>query len=110
MTTITKKIGDSLNWTCEYKDASGNPIDLTNIDIKSQARLQKDDDVVLFDLSIGSGITITDAPNGLYTMLVINTLSYTRDTFDVDIQFLDAQSIVLSTETFELKMIKGVTE
>lgn len=109
MTIITKKVGDSINWTCTYKDSAGTPIDLTNLVILCKARLNKTDDTPLFDLSIGNGITVTEAVNGLYTILIVDTTSYTVDLFDVDIQFTDAQGIVLSTETFQLNMIESIS-
>lgn len=107
--TIECKIGNTINWACSYKDSLNVSIPLTGYSVKCQARLNRDSSVVLFDLSIGSGITITDVANGLFTIRVDDTSAYTVDTFYVDIKYIDANSVIVSTDTFELKMIKNIT-
>lgn len=107
--TIEIKIGDSIKWDCTYTDPQGTAIDLTDYTIRSQARLQNTDDAPIFDVSIGNGITITDAVNGKFQILILDTTAYTDNVFNVDIEYTKAGEVI-STETFYLDMIKAVTQ
>ena len=106
---IVHKIGDTFKYTCIYSDADGAGIDLTGSSIKVQAKINAESDVSLFDLAIGSGITVTDAVNGEFEMLVSDTTAWEIGIYQIDIQYTDASSIIESTETFEIEVIQDVT-
>lgn len=108
--TIENKIGDTIDWGCIYKDSDGVGIDLTGYQIRTQARLNKQFESVLFDLSIGNGITIDNASLGEFTIKILDTSSFTNDFFNVDIQYVDSTSVVKSTDTFVLSMIQDITQ
>jgi len=107
--TIQNKIGDTIEWGCTYKDSDGVAIDLTGYTIRSQARLVDQFDSVLFDLSIGNGITINSLVDGTFTIKIQDTTSYTKDFFNVDIEYTDSQSVIKSTDTFTLQMLQDIT-
>ena len=108
---IVHKIGDTFTYPCIYSDADadGVGIDLTGSSIKVQAKINPDSDVSLFDLAIGSGITVTDAVNGEFEMLVSDTTAWEIGIYQCDIQYTNASSIIESTETFEIEVIQDVT-
>ena len=106
---IVHKIGDTFKYTCIYSDADGVGIDLTGSSIDVQAKINAESDVKLFDLSIGSGITVTDAVNGEFEMLVDDTTAWEIGIYQCDIQYTDASGVVSSTETFEIEVIQDVT-
>jgi len=75
----------SVNFTVSDK-TTGDPIDLTGVSIRIQFRFRKKTGNVVKDMSIGSGITLTDATNGIFTID-----KFTPITFEVDTYFYDAE-------------------
>ena len=71
----------------EYLDNVGNPIDLTGASIQIQFRYRCKTGSVVKDISNGSGITITDAVNGLFEID-----KFTPITFDVNTYYYDVQT------------------
>jgi hypothetical protein len=53
-----------------YKDAANDPIDLTSSTVRCVIRDSASDPKAGLVLEIGSGITITDAENGVFTLTV----------------------------------------
>ncbi len=68
------------------QDNLGAPIDLTGVSIHIQFRFRKKTGNVVKDITLGSGITLTDATNGIFTID-----KFTPVTFEVDTYFYDAE-------------------
>ena len=63
----TIRNGDtSLVWKMQWLDKDGNPISLAGVDIICQFRKDCDNGLVVRDMSVGNGITITDEANAFY--------------------------------------------
>ncbi len=107
MAILEVKVGNTIKWDCTYKDSEGAVIPLTGYNLRCQARLDDTNDLQ-FDLSIGNGITITDESNGEFQIKILDTTSYTKDRFKVDIEYSHSSEII-STDTFYLDMIEAVT-
>jgi hypothetical protein len=108
--TVKHKRGDTYTLNCTYTDADGVGIDLTSYTINSQARSNASATSTLFDVTSGSGITLTDATNGEYTLTVAasETESWTPGKYIQDIEYVTG-GVVKSTETFKLEVEADVT-
>lgn len=106
--TIEHKRGDTYVLQCAYKDEDGVAIDLTGYTINSKAR--DEDDVELFSVTNGAGITITDAANGLFTLQVdiAETELWEPARYYQDIEYV-LSGVVKSTETFYLRVKPDIT-
>ena len=67
-------------------DGGGSPIDLTGVAIHIQFRFRQKTGKVVKDITLGSGITLTDAVNGIFTID-----EFTPITFEVDTYYYDAE-------------------
>lgn len=90
--------------TFTYEDNAGSAIPITDYTIEMQIREQKSDTTAAISLSVGSGITITDASNGVFTIEM--TAAQTR-AFNWDaIAFYDVELTPPST-TNTIRLIEG---
>lgn len=108
--TIDHKVGDTISWDVNYTDDLGGVVDITNYEIKCQARLKDNKEVILFDLtSVGTTPTIDkyDAANGNFR-IVVDTTGFPVARYVVDIQY-KLGSLIKSSETFELNIYEDVT-
>ena len=108
--TIDHKAGDTISWDVNYTDDLGGVVDITNYEIKCQARLKDNKEVLLFDLtSVGTTPTIDkyDAVNGNFR-IVVDTTGFPVARYVVDIQY-KLGSLIKSSETFELNIYEDVT-
>ena len=108
--TIDHKVGDTISWDVNYTDDLGGVVDITNYEIKCQARLKDNKEVLLFDLtSAGATPTIEkyDAVKGNFR-IVVDTTDFTVARYVVDIQY-KLGSLIKSSETFELNIYEDVT-
>lgn len=108
--TIDHKVGDTIAWDVNYTDDLGGVVDITNYEIKCQARLKDNKEVLLFDLtSVGTTPTIDkyDAVNGNFR-IVVDTTGFPIARYVVDIQY-KLGSLIKSSETFELNIYEDVT-
>ena len=108
--TIDHKVGDTISWDVNYTDDLGGVVDITNYEIKCQARLKDNKEVILFDLtSVGTTPAIDkyNAVNGNFR-IVVDTTDFTVARYVVDIQY-KLGSLIKSSETFELNIYEDVT-
>ena len=108
-TTIPLKQGDTLLWECEYTNDAGSAVDLTNYTIKCQARDSYNLDTILFDLSIGSGITVHTPLEGKFRIEINDTTTFKEGNYKIDIQY-SIDNIIKSSETFTLIIEKDITK
>lgn len=57
---------DFIGTTVTMQDADGDPIDLSSAQIRIAFRKDKNTGPVVKSISVGSGITLTDAVNGIF--------------------------------------------
>ena len=105
---MTHKRGDSLKSEYVYKTQDGTPIDITGFSIKCQARVSKSSEETLFDLSIGSGITVTDATAGAYEIQILDTTLWGLTTYLMEFQFTNPVGFVKSSNTIELIVVGDI--
>lgn len=91
---LTMRRGDTPQWALAVTDAAGAPFDLTGYSIFFTAkRLITDADPGVFQLTIGAGVTVTNAAGGLATIQPrradTNTLTEDARLF-VDVQISQA--------------------
>ena len=107
MTTLRVKTNERFYREMQYKDANDAAIDITSysidMDIKSRAG------ALIANLSIGSGITITTAASGMFTVEVTDTSQWGIGLARADIVLTDASSDVTASETFNIDIIQGIT-
>ena len=108
MADIYHKKGDTLSYSCSWKDSTGTAINLTGYTIASQVRATG---------FVGNlTVTITDAVNGLFTLSATATQTATWPVTDgassrvfCDIQFT-LGAVVVSTETFQIIVVQDITQ
>ena len=66
---LTMTRGDTPEWALTVVAADGSPFDLTDYEVYFTAkRLLTDADPGVFQLTVGAGVTVTDAAGGLATI------------------------------------------
>ncbi|NCV08151.1 MAG: hypothetical protein EBW12_05975 [Actinobacteria bacterium] len=77
----------TFTFTVEYKDNSGNPIDITGASAKMQVRDTKGGSKLAFSLTSPSGGITIDGPNGKLTIKITptqtNKLFYPKSSYDI---------------------------
>jgi hypothetical protein len=108
---IIIKKGDTLRLSFTFKDNNNDDsgIDITDYGIKIQAKVSPASTDTLFDCSIGSGITITNATNGQFELYIQDTTSFSVSTYEVDIQYTDTNNDIKSSNTFQLQIVQDIT-
>lgn len=107
MSQIYHKRGDTLSLLCIWKDASGNPVDLTGYTIASQVRATNFVDSLT--------VTITDAVNGKFSVTRTATgtsswpISNSVSRVYCDIQFTTGTTVI-SSQTFEVVVLEDITQ
>lgn len=104
MATLTHKRGDDLEWVVNLTE-SLVAADVTTWGIRCQVR--QTDDTLVQELTI----TKTSPASGIFSISAtdVQTASWTAGTYNVDIEFVDDNSIVFSTSTFSLTMVDDIT-
>jgi hypothetical protein len=104
MATITHKRGDTFELTLTLEN-DGNAVDITNFTIASQIR-QQDDTLV-------QALTVTkiDPVNGQFTLTAVDTSTddWPIANLEVDVEFIEADGTVSSSETFNINVLKDIT-
>ena len=97
--SLRLKRGDSLIWNCTRTDRTN----LSNITITSQMRKLSD----VIDLTV----EITNADSGSFTLSALPSVTATMKAgiWQFDVQFIDSNGIVLSTETHTCLVENDVT-
>ena len=108
MAEIYHKKGDTLSYSCSWKDSSGVAIDLTGYTLNSQVRATNFVDTLT--------VAVTSAVNGLFTLSATATQTASWPVTDgllsrlfCDVQFTTG-SVVVSTETFQLVIAQDITQ
>lgn len=85
-------------------DGVGDPIDLTGISAHIQFRFRCKTGAVVKDITIGSGITLTDAVNGVLTIDEFTPITFEPDNYfyDVEITFTSGKIKTYVFGTFEV--------
>lgn len=108
MATIYHKKGDTLSYSCSWKDSSGAAINLTGYTLASQVRATSFVDTLT--------VTVTDAVNGLFSLSATATQTATWPVTDGALSslFCDVQftlgSTVVSTDTFQIIIAQDITQ
>ena len=84
------------------------PIDLTNVDIKSEFRADSDTGTIVKTLIIGDGIEVTDAVNGVFRINAF-TVDWTPGLYYYDIQCTFPGDVVKTYIRGTTSVIQDVT-
>lgn len=102
---IRFKRGDTFQFSAAVTDTAGTAIDITGWTIQAQVR---NESMVLIDEAV---ITVTDAPGGEYQLTVADTTAWVpRETYVMDIQYIDSGGVKVSTETLYVLVLEDVTQ
>lgn len=91
------EIFQGATWQRKYTWQAGEPatgVDITGAEVRMQVRPSKRSDTVFVNASTVSGeITLTDAPNGEFTIRLeastTDDLSFSRAVYDIEIEMTD---------------------
>ena len=101
--------GTTFNNTITYKQANGSAVNLSGAAITLKAKDNRSDSLLVVDLSVGNGITITNATGGIFTisLTATQTAAYTwnRADYDLDITISNNTERLL---TGQLQILKSV--
>lgn len=103
MSSVTHKQGDTFEWIVTLTDDQ-LPVDITSWGIRAQVR---NNDTLIATLTI----TKTDPTNGVFTAsaTAAQTDTWTAGSHRCDIEFTDDNSVVLSTNTFEVNILEDIS-
>lgn len=104
MAIITHKRGDTFEITLTLEN-QGNAVDITLFTIACQVRDQ--DDVLVQALAVAK----TDPTNGVFTLTATDTetASWPLLKLEADVEFIEPDTTVSSSETFNIQVIKDIT-
>jgi len=104
MAIINHKRGDTFELTLTLEN-QGNAVDVTNFTIACQVRDQSD--LLIQTLTV----TKTDPTNGVFTLTASDTETYLWPLvkLETDVEFIEADTTVSSSETFSIQVIKDIT-
>ena len=102
--------GDTFNGLqFTLKNEDNTPIDLTAIDkIESQFRAKKETGAVVKEISVGSGITITNASSGIIQIDSF-LVDWNVDIYYYDIQFTFLSGVVKTYIKGTFKIVRDIT-
>lgn len=102
---IRFKRGDTFRFSATVTDTAGTAIDITGWTIRAQVRT---DSMALIDEAV---ITVTNAAGGEYQLTVADTTAWVpRETYAMDIQYIDSGGVKVSTETLYVSVLEDVTQ
>ena len=101
--------GTTFNNTLTYKQADDTAVDISGAQITLKAKDNRSDSTLVVDLSVGNGITITNATAVEFTISIPSstTANYTwnRADFDLDLTLSSTTERLISGQ---IKIIKSV--
>ena len=101
--------GTTFNNTLTYKQADDTAVDISGAQITLKAKDNRSDSTLVVDLSVGNGITITNAAAGQFTISIPSstTANYTwnRADFDLDLTLSSTTERLVSGQ---IQIIKSV--
>lgn len=99
------KRGDTFQFSAAVTDTAGVAIDITGWTIQAQVR---NESMTLIDEAV---ITVTDAAGGEYKLTIDDTTAWVpRETYAMDIQYIDSGGVKVSTETLYISVLQDVTQ
>lgn len=103
MANITHKRGDTLEWVVTLTQ-DGSAVDISQWTITSQIR---QDTTLIASLTV----TKTESTSGVFslTATAASTASWSLGTHSVDIEFIDQNGFVVSSQTFTLQLVRDIT-
>lgn len=105
-TTLRIKQGDSISWSCAWRDSDGAAVDLTGYTLESEMRLA-------LDRSLLASLTVTMADQtaspGVFEITLADSTSLPIGVHLVDIRVTDPSARSFSTETWQVTIEKSVT-
>lgn len=103
MSSVSHKQGDHFEWVVTLTD-DNLAVDITSWSIRAQIR---NNDTLIASLTI----TKTDPTNGVFTAsaTAAQTDTWAAGSHRCDIEFTDDNSIVLSTNTFEVIILEDIS-
>ena len=107
---LTLKIGDSIVWNIQYKQANNIAVNLTGfmIDINAQSKFNNKE---LFKITTTTTpndnmyINMTNIVNGEFQVIIKDTSFFTKGDYFVDIEYTDQQGIKKSSKSVTLKVL-----
>lgn len=101
--SLRHKQGDTFEWVVTLTD-DAQPVDITSWGIRAHIR---NNDTLIAALTI----TKTDATGGVFTAsaTAAQTDTWTAGAHQCDIEFTDASSVVLSTDTFDVTILEDIS-
>ena len=91
-----------------YQDSVGDPIDLSTATIQIQFRFRSKTGTIVKDITSGSGITIDDGANGIFSIDPF-IIDWTPDTYYYDIQHTIG-TVVKTYTKGTLTVVQDVTD
>jgi hypothetical protein len=103
MGLITHRIGSTFELQCQYTDSNAKPIDITNINIKSQIRDSAN------KLIADCVVTKVDNQAGKFTMRVSDTSKWPVARLFQDIQYTLSDGRITITTPINIHAVASVT-
>jgi hypothetical protein len=104
MELITHRRGSTYEVQCQYTDAAGVPIDITNVQVKSQIRTSTG------TLVADCVVTFTDIPAGKFMLRVLNTDAWPIANLVQDIQYTLTDGRTINTSPITINVVASVTQ
>lgn len=101
--------GTTFSNTVTYKQADDTPVDITGATITLKAKDNRSDTSLVVNLSVGNGITITNATQGEFSISIPSstTAGYTWNRADFDLD-LTLSSVTERLISGQIQIIKSV--
>ena len=103
--------GADFNNTITYEDASGNKINLSGAAITLKAKDNRSDTNFVINLSVGSGITLSNPSQGEFTIAIpaatTATYAWNRAFYDLDISLSGVVTRLLQGQIQVIKSVSG---
>jgi len=103
--------GADFNNTITYEDASGNKINISGSSITLKAKDNRSDTDFVINLTVGSGITLSNPSQGEFTIAIpaatTATYDWNRAFYDLDITISNVVTRLLQGQVQVIKSVSG---
>lgn len=93
-----------------YLDGDGNPVDITDCEIRIQFRYRSKTGAIVKNIEVGSGITLTDPTNGIFTIDEFTPLDWEVDSYYYDVEVTFPSGRIKTYVWGILKVVQDVTD
>ena len=104
------KIGDSIIWKMQLKNADNAAVNLTgfNIDIDAYNKISNTQlfNITSLNATANMYISETNLVNGEYSVVIKDTATFPAGDYLVDVEYTSADGFKRSTPTFQIKMVE----